>query len=188
MSIPMVANGDCKSLDDANRMFEHINCDGVMAARGILANPTLFTGKYDSTPLELVQDWVNLGHNADDRITFQCFHHHLTFMLEKLIRRRDRVIFNSFTSKQQVFDFLRDRFDVVPHALDKPELLRINCEYDEQAFRERVQVQEAIEQTERYNSERTCGKFFMDKLDNDSDDNDDGDSECEDTILNCLFG
>lgn len=36
ISVPLIANGDCKSLDDADEMHRLIGCDGVMAARGIL--------------------------------------------------------------------------------------------------------------------------------------------------------
>lgn len=78
ISVPLIANGDCKSLQDANEMHDKIKCDGVMAARAILANPTLFSGEFESTPLECVQEWINLGAAAGDRIVFQNFHHHLT--------------------------------------------------------------------------------------------------------------
>lgn len=184
MSIPMVANGDCKSLDDANRMFEKIDCDGVMAARGILANPTLFSGEYETTPLQCVQNWVDLAFEADTRITFQCFHHHLTFMMEKLLRRRDRVVFNSFSKKEQVFQFLREKLDIVPNAAKEAHML--TCDYNESKYKERVQVQEAEEEAKRYNSENSRGKFFLGKLNGDGSADDD--SDCEENGLNCLFG
>lgn len=78
ISIPLIANGDCMSLDDANEMYEKINCDGVMAARGILANPTLFSGRYESTPIECVQEWINIGEAAGDRLNFHNYHHHVS--------------------------------------------------------------------------------------------------------------
>lgn len=180
MSIPLVANGDCKSLDDANEMFEKINCNGVMAARGILSNPTLFSGLYPSTPVKCVQDWTNLAHEAGDRITFQCFHHHLTFMMEKLVKRRDRAIFNTFSKKEQVYDFLNEKLNVVPENTVNSGWSHVPCEYDDTKYKQRVQIQ-VDEEAKRYNSDSTFGKFFLSQLDDDSDG--DGDTDG----LNCLF-
>ncbi len=42
VSIPVVANGGIFSADDALRMLEQTNCDGLMIARGAMGNPWLF--------------------------------------------------------------------------------------------------------------------------------------------------
>jgi tRNA-dihydrouridine synthase 4 len=57
VSIPVVANGDIKSLQDAEEIQSVTKVDGVMAARGILQNPAMYSG-YENTPLQCVQDWV----------------------------------------------------------------------------------------------------------------------------------
>lgn len=163
ISIPLIANGDCKSLQDADEMFDTIGCDGVMSARGILANPTLFSGKYPNTPIECVQNWLNLGTAAGNRIQFPFFHHHFTFMMEKLIPRKQKAMFNSFKRTQQVFDYLADEFDIRPQPIDVPD--SILCTYDETSYRERIKtlkIENAIKNNE-YSTENSLGKFFLEK-------------------------
>ena len=41
VSIPVIGNGDIKTLDDVIRMTKETNCDAVMIGRGVLGNPYL---------------------------------------------------------------------------------------------------------------------------------------------------
>ena len=43
ISIPLIANGDIRSIDDAIKVIETTKCDGIMIGRGVLGNPFLIT-------------------------------------------------------------------------------------------------------------------------------------------------
>ena len=43
VSIPVIANGDCKSKDDYTKMLSYTGADGVMIGRGALGNPQIFS-------------------------------------------------------------------------------------------------------------------------------------------------
>lgn len=42
VNIPVIGNGDIKSVDDAIRMFKETNCDAIMIGRASLGNPYIF--------------------------------------------------------------------------------------------------------------------------------------------------
>lgn len=162
LQIPIVANGDVWSLTDANEFHEITGCDGVMSARGILANPGLYAG-HAVTPLECVQDWTNLCYESNTNITFQCFHHHLTFMMEKIMNKSSRIMFNNLTKKEQVFEFLENEYNIIPNVKENQKSLydkkSIACEYDDTKYRDKV-----FDESLYYKSEATKGKFFSDKI------------------------
>lgn len=207
VSVPLVANGDVKTLSGADALHAQTNCDGVMSARGILSNPALFGG-HDTTPLECVQHWVDLCETVgDEAITFQCYHHHLTFMMEKMMTRRVRVEFNDFTRKEQVLEFLALRYGIVPRPLANMDAAapqpgqRVEAVFDESSFRERMrQLQLDERELERqrrrqlYSSDASEGKYFRSRKEERAGDDDDGEEEFYDNDdednINCsdLFG
>ncbi|NMM64489.1 tRNA dihydrouridine synthase DusB [Clostridium sp. P21] len=42
ISIPVIGNGDVVTADDAVKIFEYTNCDGIMIGRGAMGNPWIF--------------------------------------------------------------------------------------------------------------------------------------------------
>ncbi|KIS01181.1 tRNA-dihydrouridine synthase 4 [Cryptococcus deuterogattii 2001/935-1] len=104
--VPCVANGDVWELEDARRMRFQTGVQGVMAARGLLANPALFAG-YDKTPEDCVSQFINLG--LDYGFNFSLFHRHLAYMLEPHLSRVEKVWFNSLTSQASAIEWLDER-------------------------------------------------------------------------------
>ena len=59
ISIPVIGNGDVRSVDDFHRMMDQTGCDAVMIGRGIIGNPFLIqecvdslTGQYHDYSIE----------------------------------------------------------------------------------------------------------------------------------------
>ena len=109
VDVPVVANGDICSMDDAHMVQEKTGVDGVMAARGILSNPAMYAG-YDETPIECIKDWLDIS--TEYGCQFSIFHHHLIHMLENITSRTEKRVFNSLTGTATVLEFLNDRFGI----------------------------------------------------------------------------
>ncbi|XP_045764781.1 tRNA-dihydrouridine(20a/20b) synthase [NAD(P)+]-like isoform X1 [Maniola jurtina] len=105
VTVPVIANGGIKTLDDADQLQETLKCGGIMAASGILNNPALFSG-HNKTPLSCIKQWIDLKNKSEDKITFQCYHHHLVFMLEKILSKKQKQEFNYLSTFESVDQFL----------------------------------------------------------------------------------
>ncbi|XP_058276200.1 tRNA-dihydrouridine(20a/20b) synthase [NAD(P)+]-like isoform X2 [Hirundo rustica] len=109
MSIPVVANGDIKTLRDAEKVHHLTEADGIMVARGLLANPAMFAG-YEETPFQCIQDWVDIA--LEHGTPFTCFHHHLMYMMERITSKQEKKVFNVLSSTSAVLDYLNDHYGV----------------------------------------------------------------------------
>ena len=89
LNIPVIANGDVKSMEDVENTVAVTGVDGVMAARGILENPAMYSG-VDTTPDQCIVDWCRLALSTGT--SFNCFHHHLIYMCQKRISRLEKYI------------------------------------------------------------------------------------------------
>ncbi|EEC04513.1 tRNA-dihydrouridine synthase, putative [Ixodes scapularis] len=107
LRIPVVANGDVTSLREADRVYRATGTNGVMAARGLLENPAMFQGT-EHTPASCVRDWLWLSTQLGCPLAQ--FHHHLMFMLEHVLPRSEKRVFNALTSSSAVVDYLRDSY------------------------------------------------------------------------------
>jgi len=85
----------------------HFNVEtGIMAARGILANPALFAG-YPTTPLQCVSEWINISLSFG--IKAHVIHQHLMFMLFRPHSKIEKAEFNSLSSVPSIIEYFEKR-------------------------------------------------------------------------------
>lgn len=105
--VPCVANGDVWTLQDAVEYRRHTGCRGAMSARGLLANPALFSG-YDTTPTEAVGFFYNLATSWG--LHTGLIQRHLAYMLEASFHGRAEAIhFNSLSGAAAMSDYLAEQ-------------------------------------------------------------------------------
>ncbi|TKY86014.1 hypothetical protein EX895_004839 [Sporisorium graminicola] len=105
--VPCVANGDVWTLDDAIHYRKTTGCRGAMSARGLLANPALFSG-YDQTPPEAVGLFHNLATTWG--LHTGLIQRHLAYMLEGSFQSRAEAIhFNSLSGAAAMTDYLAEQ-------------------------------------------------------------------------------
>ncbi|RDW94371.1 hypothetical protein BP5796_00134 [Coleophoma crateriformis] len=88
-TVPTLANGDVFTLSSAQSITEETGVDGVMAARGLLENPALFSGE-DRCPWEAVEKFMNFVVRAP--IPFRLVLHHVTEMAGSDRSQRGRTL------------------------------------------------------------------------------------------------
>lgn len=119
LRIPVVANGDVTSLCKAQDICQATGVNGVMAARGMLDNPAMFSG-FKYTPAQCVEDWLQICALLGCPLTQ--FHHHLMFMLDHVLSRSEKRIFNTLTSYAAIVDYLRHTY-AMGQCLDRGNVL-----------------------------------------------------------------
>ncbi|GAA6019497.1 hypothetical protein JCM11491_000977 [Sporobolomyces phaffii] len=106
--VPVIANGDVFDISDVEKTRKATGAEGVMSARGLLANPALFSG-YSETPIEAVYSFIQCS--TSQSLLFPLFHRHLAYMLEsRFATRKERIYFNSLASYAGVLDWCEEKF------------------------------------------------------------------------------
>lgn len=174
-NIPIVANGGVKSLHEADVLHESVQCAGIMAASGILTNPAMFSGN-NLTPTDCVQQWMNIKNKDKDRITFQCYHHHLVFMLEKFLSKQEKKVFNYLTTFESVDDFLLKNVVKCNNSHNYyDEDYFINCTFPESVTEKYLKCKYCDENQyncvcqQIYDSNTANGKYFSSHINNECD-------------------
>ena len=108
VDIPVLANGDAYTLSDVNQIAAATCADGVMAARGILENPALFTGS-DTTPAECVHKFLECAVRYP--IPYPLVLHHVSEMTGRMPGMTKR-------EKKRLME-CRDLVDLIDYAEDE---------------------------------------------------------------------
>ncbi|GMR42035.1 hypothetical protein PMAYCL1PPCAC_12230, partial [Pristionchus mayeri] len=103
VNVPVIANGDIRSLEDAHKVVAEAGCEGVMAANGLLANPSFFEGE-ETTSAQCVRDWLDISANLG--VSQPIFHQHLVYMLRESLTPQQRRLFNELSCRPAVEEFL----------------------------------------------------------------------------------
>lgn len=176
VQIPIIANGGIKTLEDADDLHRQVNCSGVMAASGLLTNPGLFSGA-PRTPLSCVRMWMDMKDKDSDKITFQVYHHHLVFMLEKVLTKQEKVVFNHLSTFETVDKFLNEYLihfvdDSLEYKYNLDEF--VNCEFaDEITLKHSSKCRGCGKSVcycicNKYDSTTTDGNYFVSCVKDDS--------------------
>jgi tRNA-dihydrouridine synthase len=114
--IPVIGNGDIRTVADASRMFQETGCQGLSIGRGALANPWIFrqlaqwesTGRYDPPG------------TFDDRL--ELLRRHFRYLEELRGTQRAITMFRRtghwYLKSMQVRAKLRQRFQLAKVAAD----------------------------------------------------------------------
>ena len=125
VGIPVIGNGDVKTPEDAKRIFEQTNVDGIMIARGTLGNPWIFkqikeyleTGTYSKITneelLKVMLEHIDLEIKDKGEYTgIREMRKHISFYLKGLkdaseMRNRVNRIENKEELKQALIEYLK---------------------------------------------------------------------------------
>lgn len=110
--VPVIANGDYFKPEDLNRITNHTGCDGVMAVRGIMANPAVFQG-FQETPWGAIERFID--HCVEYGLHYRVMQHQVSCMfptkgLPELASRLKQI--NETASFVELIDFLDENFDL----------------------------------------------------------------------------
>ncbi|SJM86853.1 probable tRNA-dihydrouridine(20a/20b) synthase [NAD(P)+] [Zygosaccharomyces bailii] len=113
--VPVVANGDCYLLEDVQKIADLTGAHGVMAVRGVLSNPALFSG-FITCPWGCIE-WFWYYTLEFGGLPYQLLQHHLFCMLESM--EVDRVLIKALMkikNTTELLDWFDDHFELKRHG------------------------------------------------------------------------
>ena len=106
-TVPIVANGDVFSPTALASIHTATGVDGLMSARGLLANPAVFT--HSTLPLSALTGYLRQAECYGGR--YSVHHHHLQFMLGGRggLSRAERMEFSGLRTLAGCREWMTDR-------------------------------------------------------------------------------
>lgn len=110
LNIPVIANGNIFTLEEAEELHQVTGANGIMSARGLLENPAMFAG-FQKTPWEAVTRYVDLALQYGS--CHAIMHHHLVTMLQHQLPTSTARYFNTLASIPSILDFVSEISETV---------------------------------------------------------------------------
>ena len=107
--LPMIANGDVYTQQDARDIVAKTGVQGAMSARGLLENPSLFAG-HDSTPDEAVGKLM--AYAAACGLRYELTQYHVHEMLTKTMTKRERKQLMECRDMIELTDWIDERLNI----------------------------------------------------------------------------
>jgi tRNA-dihydrouridine synthase 4 len=107
VSVPVIANGDCFSLEDAYKILKYTKVDGVMSVRGVLANPALFAG-FEKAPWGCIEKFWE--YSTAYGLPFRLIQHHFSCMLDSQLSKSLYKELMDCKSLAQMIDYFDNNF------------------------------------------------------------------------------
>ena len=127
VNIPVIGNGDIKTKEDALKMFEETNVDGIMIGRASIGNPLIFEeiinyleGKEqreitNTEKLNIIIEHINLAVNEKgENVAIKEMRKHLAYYIKNLknaSKLRERI--NKIDSRTELIDCLNEYFNQI---------------------------------------------------------------------------
>ena len=105
LAIPVIANGNIFTRQEAEDLYSQTGADGIMSARGLLENPALFAG-YNKTPWEAVERYIELAIRYGS--CHAIMHHHLVTMMQSILPASSARHFNTLSSIPSIINFINE--------------------------------------------------------------------------------
>lgn len=122
VNIPVIGNGDVKNADDAKRMFDETDVDGIMIGRGALGNPWIF----EEIINELNGDKFEISNNERLNLILEHFNLMLEDKPERVAIMEMRKHIGWYVKNTKDASKVRERINQI---LDKEELINTLTEY-----------------------------------------------------------
>ncbi|SCV04712.1 LANO_0G11892g1_1 [Lachancea nothofagi CBS 11611] len=108
-NVPVIANGDCFTMQDFQNILDYTGVDGVMAVRGLLDNPALFSG-HDKCPWSALELFWHYAMEFGG-LPHQLLLHHLHCMLESMgLEKRLHNELMEMKTTAQLIDWFDEKF------------------------------------------------------------------------------